>query len=501
MSLRALIIPSSPADLLLHVLSLTALALLFRFVHRISPFHPLYRIPGPLIPRLTSLWLNYHSWYGDEATTVHRLHQRYGPIVRIGPSAVDIADAGALHDIYVNKGGMRKPDFYLNFIVDGYRTIFSETIPERRVDAAKAVIGLFSRTNLNKQREYIQDVVERWVDVLRLESEKSRRSGRHVDVLAIGRSLAADAVTGYLFGKEMGVLQRQKMMAMDNARNGRADGMIDAFDAIGRYWYLPPWLHGRLDSWRLYFAQNREEIYETFNIMENFAEEIVEAAVVDEKDSMKGTYQDRLLALGTGKDEVKAQVKDALFAGVDTTGLNLAVIIWNLVRYPNTYQALKQEVQSRQLVDEDPQVFPYLRAIVQEGLRISNANPTRFPRVVPAEGWQFQDYSFPAGTEVSCSPYELHTGSAFHNPRQFKPERWLTPSSEMHSNWMPFGLGPRRCIGMNLALTELHYAVYALAKEDILRGAQCCKNEIEMLEWFNSKVVGGVIELQWSESI
>jgi hypothetical protein len=40
--------------------------------------------------------------------------------------------------------------------------------------------------------------------------------------------------------------------------------------------------------------------------------------------------------------------------------------------------------------------------------------------------------------------------------------------------------------------------VQRLIEEDVLRGARCCGDGIEILEWFNSKVVGEKIELQWS---
>jgi len=52
------------------------------------------------------------------------------------------------------------------------------------------------------------------------------------------------------------------------------------------------------------------------------------------------------------------------------------------------------------------QSLPYLSAVVKEGLRVSMANPTRLPRVVPAGGWTFKSPHFPAGALVGCS--ELH---------------------------------------------------------------------------------------------
>lgn len=126
------------------------------------------------------------------------------------------------------------------------------------------------------------------------------------------------------------------------------------------------------------------------------------------------------------------------------------------------------------------------------------ANPTRFPRVVPAGGWCFGDVFFPQDTEVSCSSFELHNNaSIFEKTGEFRPERWLQPSEEMLRDLIPSGAGSRRCIAMNLAAMELRCAVFQLARDDVLSGARCCEDQIEVLEWFSIKVVRGKIGVSW----
>jgi hypothetical protein len=104
----------------------------------------------------------------------------------------------------------------------------------------------------------------------------------------------------------------------------------------------------------------------------------------------------------------------------------------------------------------------------------------------------------PEGTAVSCTPFELHLDpSVFEDPLEFKPERWQNATEEMIRDAVPFGLGMRRCIARNLATIELYCGVQRLVEEDVLNGATCCSNRIDILEWFNSKVIGGTVELQW----
>ena len=78
--------------------------------------HPLCHVPGPLIARISPLWLWYHSWAGDEATTIHPLHKKYGSILRVAPNDVYIGDSRALAPIYSEKGGFRT----VRLLVSGY---------------------------------------------------------------------------------------------------------------------------------------------------------------------------------------------------------------------------------------------------------------------------------------------------------------------------------------------------------------------------------------------
>jgi hypothetical protein len=60
-----------------------------------------------------------------------------------------------------------------------------------------------------------------------------------------------------------------------------------------------------------------------------------------------------------------------------------------------------------------------------------------------------------------------------------------------------FGVGDRQCIGRDLATAVLFWAVDAVVRKDLLRGARTIKTKIEIVEWFNSKVKDGKVELVW----
>jgi cytochrome P450 len=492
--------------------------LVVRTLYRVSPFHPLSKIPGPLLPRTTSLWLTYHAWIGDEASVVDALHKTHGSIVCTGPNSVDIADGAALSPIYVEKGGFAKPQFYENFALpDGdklHNSIFSEIDPAVRAPRAKAVVVLFSTANLRAGQDLIYACVDKLVQRLKEGKELSRRSGKPLNVLNLTRGLAVDAVSLYLLGKsydalvEQGAQTKEEKAAVRKELVGpmSASGMVDTFVAVGRFWYLPSSIFKLVEKFDAWWNAD-DKVEHSLSQVDDFvagvvkdAEQAIAASQSGEKaiDHPLTSYPSRLLQAGFTASETRAQCKDLIFAGSDSTGMNLATIMFMLARHPECYEKVKAEVMERKPGFDDVQFLPYLRGVVKEGLRLSMANPSRLPRVVPFEGWTFKETYFPAGTEVSCTPYTLHLNpDIFPDPWSFRPERWLDPTDQMTRDAFPFGLGPRQCIARNLATVELYCAVARIVEADILQGAKVLKDRIEILEWFNSKVIGERIDLTW----
>jgi hypothetical protein len=143
MALLDILLGSTLKHPLFTFIAISTTLLLARSIYRLF-FHPISHIPGPILPKLTSFWLYYHAYIGDEASTIHKLHEQYGPYVRVSPNEVDISDADAIAPIYITKGGFTKAPCYANFDIDGHKTIFSTTDMEYRAPRAKAVAGMFS---------------------------------------------------------------------------------------------------------------------------------------------------------------------------------------------------------------------------------------------------------------------------------------------------------------------------------------------------------------------
>ncbi|KAH7303943.1 cytochrome P450 oxidoreductase [Stachybotrys elegans] len=467
--------------------------LLGRSIYRISPLHRLHGIPGPFLPRFSSAWLNYHAFIGDESTAVHALHEQYGPIVRTGPNSVDIADGSVLNTVYLDKGGFAKPEFYHNFDIDGHVTLFSSTHSAYRGPRAKAVLPLFSTGNIRSDATHLLEAAARsFTKRLDREVGRHRASGDPLNILPLARGFALDAVSSYLFDYNYGACEEDQ----NDSGHGSAFGMVDAFVAVGQSWYLSSWLF-KLYEWTLSALLPDVQATQSIRHVDDFLELVVAHAKKNEGSS---SFPSRLLRAGYSESEVAAQCKDLIFAGTDSTAMNLATICFMLVKFPHKYELLRQELLSSNPSDEDLQSLPYLQGVIKEGLRLSMANPSRLPRVVPATGLRYGGFVVPKNTIVSCTPYELHLDPAvFADPLAFTPERWLpenNPTDAMRQNFIPFGHGIRQCIARNLATAELFKALSVLVMEDKLRGWRNVEDAIPIKQWFNSHVVGDKIELQ-----
>ena len=74
-------------------------------------FHPFASIPGPFWASLTRLWMTKHSWDGDMNTVMMALHAKHGPLVRVAPWEVSVADPNAIKKIYGAGTKFRKSDW------------------------------------------------------------------------------------------------------------------------------------------------------------------------------------------------------------------------------------------------------------------------------------------------------------------------------------------------------------------------------------------------------
>jgi cytochrome P450 len=177
----------------------------------------------------------------------------------------------------------------------------------------------------------------------------------------------------------------------------------------------------------------------------------------------------------TGRALTDEEICDELvlfmLAGHDTTSTTLTYALWALGRHPEIQQRVYDEVaalESRPLTPEDVPELGYTVRVLHEALRLCPP-AAGMPRVI-SEDITVDGHRVEAGTMLSISIYALHRDpNLWDDPLTFDPDRFLPERSQGRSRWqyLPFGGGPRSCIGDHFAMLE---ATLALAT--LVRGAR-----------------------------
>lgn len=163
--------------------------------------------------------------------------------------------------------------------------------------------------------------------------------------------------------------------------------------------------------------------------------------------------------------DVRDEILTFLLAGHDTTSNTLAWAFWLLTQNPGVEARLRTELREvlggRTPTAADLDRLVFTEAVIKETLRLYPAAPAVARRAV--RDATVGGYTVPAGSEVMVWIYFTHRDRrAFPDPEAFRPERFVGAAEAAipRGAWVPFGAGPRACIGRTFAMAE---AVIALA--------------------------------------
>ena len=154
-------------------------------------------------------------------------------------------------------------------------------------------------------------------------------------------------------------------------------------------------------------------------------------------------------------EELRDELLTLLIAGHETTASTLAWALYWIQRTPAVRNTLKAELATVASDDLAELVrLPYLNAVCQETLRICPIAPVTFPRS-PRQDFQLMGQTIPPNVLLMPCTYLLHRRpDIYPNPETFRPERFLERQFSPYE-FIPFGGGNRRCIGMAFALYEI----------------------------------------------
>ncbi|EAT82965.2 hypothetical protein SNOG_09700 [Parastagonospora nodorum SN15] len=361
--------------------------------------HPLAKFPGPRIAAVTSFYEGYFEIVqkGQYSKHISKLHDQYGPIVRVTPHELHIRDSHFFEEFYGKNLHLDKEGWDSRFGAEGgVLTTVNAAFHKRR---RAALLPMFSRRSI---LDFIH-IIYRHIDTLSIRIQEFEAGKEPLNLTHAFPALTGDIIMDYFFGFNYAQLKSPDFSSFHEAfiKLGGTGHIATQFP-----WFLPS--HKRLTE---------------------------EAQIV----------------VGGGVETTAFTLSIAAFHIINTPRIYERLHRELVEAFPN--RATLELYPLEQMA--------YLRACIMEAVRLSYGLSARNPRTrrmpLVYKDWVVPSGSCVSMSIPDVS----HDEAIFPSSSEFRPERWLdsplTPDGQPLDRFMvSFGRGTRHCMGMNLAWTELY---------------------------------------------
>ncbi|KAK1818677.1 hypothetical protein LTR12_006862 [Friedmanniomyces endolithicus] len=435
---------------------------------------PLRNVPGPFFASVTSIWLLYYDLAGLRTTTIHDLHRKYGPIVRLAPNELSFSDEPVVNQLYSQQTAFMKAPIYDSMSLPPLG-IFSLRNKAAHSQRRSLLSHAFSQQNIND----CMPIIEQKLDSL-LRSFKCDTS-QTVDVFLRFRLFAFDVVGELFLGTSFGASEAGTAPEYlhDVDRQFLFSGIKFNFPLLATFLSQIP-----LSSMRT-FTQGGERLAQFGNSA--FQEYIRRYG----RDSKRRDLLTKVL-VPQQKGKVMTDRETYVEVGNLVAAGTARFPEWQIHVRKEMHEILGPAAQGPYEI-QALNGLPLVDAVINEALRLYPAAPASLPRVTPQEGWQWNAYTIPpeaSGPALPCT-------AAFH-PDVFLPGRWLEaePTTSMKTLFMPFSKGTRACIGKILAIVELRLVVLGLlSRYEVKLPPQTTEESMEIRDHFLVMPKSGKCEL------
>ncbi|KAK0636812.1 cytochrome P450 [Bombardia bombarda] len=382
-------------------------------------FHPLRNFPGPLMHRALVIPFSVYWVSGKSIYNTQKLHEKYGPVVRLTPGHFSFCDSRAFKDMYgylptTNKGGSSPaPEMDktrpFNRMFDALPLqILNACLDEHRA-VRRALSHGFTETSLRQQEIYIIKIINHFYNYVGFDL---------TDDLSFETSLRTLDGSPY------------RSWVHDIMKTIKSGTYMQVLSYVGLHWLVQVffWFFGHKNLGKM----------------------------------------NRLLVLA-------GNAFILVLGGSETTATVLSGVTYLLTTHPEILAKLNDEVRSAVASPDDIAMatvgkLPYLHAVLNEALRMFPPVPTGLAREVPVGGGQIAGHSVPEGTIVEVQQWSINHSSAYwKDPWTFNPDRFLAASAEdaleagnVWESLQPFSFGPKELDSlaravMRLILTRIVY--------------------------------------------
>ncbi|UXI17782.1 corticotropin-releasing factor-binding protein [Sarcoptes scabiei] len=325
------------------------------------------------------------------------------------------------------------------------------------------VTPAFTSGKLRAMSEPIDQIVQNFINSI----EPYSRTGEQFDLKLYTSALTMDVISACAYGLKIDSINEPKHPIVNHAK--RILSIDVTFSQV--FCYVFPQLAKFLGFEAFDINSSKYFDQVTFSIIEKRLKQnpkqykdliglIMEQECLNENDVNPSK--------GISKREIAGLGIIFFLAGHDTTNTTLCHIFHYLIRYPEWQDRIYEELSKHdKLTDFDLlKSLPILNAVINETLRL---NP---PLILVGRGNYEEQKLLDTGIVVpkNCS-ISFHVNviqrdpDYFDDPDSFKPQRFIDdPKLESSIAFMPFGVGPRLCVGMRFALNELRITLANFVK-------------------------------------
>jgi cytochrome P450 len=456
--------------------------------------HPLASFPGPIFAAISHLPWWWHNISGDSVFWIKNLHEKYGSVVRYGPNDLSYIDAGdepvgaawhALQGQEKNRPEYPKAPEFLPLAPSGIEPItFAPYENHRRF--RRVLAPAFAERYLRDR----QHVFVRNADDLVKALRDMSRSGP-VEMTSMYNFTTYDIMGDLCYSKTLGLLETRKYTAE----------VLMPFKFLQAVPFLQCIQYYPFSKWLYEVTEPRSAKKMKLDSFQYSIDRVHER--VDKGTSEPDMWNFVLTAdegKGMSLQEQYTNTEIFFIAGSETTATLLSGLTYYLLGKPETMARLVAEIRGAFASDDEIDLqrlasLPYLEACLQEGLRIYPPVPIGIPRYVSEDHGPNNTVlgrRVPPGTRIMVSHYATyHNSKNFADPDEFAPQRWLSIQDGGEERFrndrlgavQAFSVGPRNCVGQNMARHEFRIILAKLLYNFDLELCDECKDWHKQKTW------------------
>lgn len=306
---------------------------------------------------------------------VLRLHEKYGPVVRIGPSEISFIDQAAWKDIYSLKRCRqieRDPTSFPSLTPHGSKFDLLTYSPTDHAKYRKILNPCFSEKATKEYEATIHENVDRMIEKL---SSNVKKGNGGTNVTKWFQWLTFDMVTDVTWGESFECVSKNEShpclaLSMDLV-------------SFSSFIVFVAWWKGLKDF--LVKLSGVEGLFT--NLVRSKCENNLKS------ESKKASIFSNLVAAGNplNEAELDGNLTAIVIAGSETTGFALTATSYYLAKNPECFRKAASEIRSTfasvdEINDDALRKLPYLKAIISEALRMTPAEPNGLARKVVVDG-------------------------------------------------------------------------------------------------------------------